>query len=246
MLVDRQIERSEPSWREPAERRLGPQQSQQWVNTGTSIDYGSSGDAGRFAEYNERLTNRERSLVRGLREVRSLSAGVELPEPMRERAAYLYRAAAREDLLTGRSIDGIAAACVYVAAREQRQPITVDYLAEFSPLAASKVRLHVQVVKSELPVSVPPAHPRDFLPLVASRLDLEPAVERRATEALERVTSEEVHVGKHPAAIAATVVYAVANDAGHDLTQETVATAADVSTVTISRRHQEIREILPA
>jgi transcription initiation factor TFIIB len=238
------LERSEPRWREGADRRLGPEKSIQWLDTGSEIGNSGAGSPERFARYDNRLTNSERSVVRGLREVRSVSAGIELPTPMRERAAYLYRRCAGNDLLVGRSIEAFAAAGVFIAARERHYPATIDRVAAHSPVSASTVRHHVHVVKAELDVTVPPAHPRDFLALVASRLDVGPSVERSAAQYLERVTAEEVHIGKHPAAVAATAVYVAANEAGHDLTQAATAHAGNVSKITISRHTQDIHSVV--
>jgi transcription initiation factor TFIIB len=197
----------------------------------------------RFTRYNDRLTNAERSLVAGLREVKSLSAQLELPETTRERAAYWYREAVDTGLLKGRSLEATAAACVFIAAREQHRPVTIDWLAECSPMSASKVRHHVQVVRAELSVNLPPAHPRDFIRLIVSRLSLDMETERRAVAYMEQVTAAEAHVGKHPVAVAATVVYTAATDGGLGLTQQAVASAAAVSTVTISRQYQQISDI---
>ena len=219
VLSETQIEHSEPRWKSAEDQRLGPQQSLQWINTGTSISYSPSYSK-RFTQYNNRLTSKERSVVSGLHEIRGLSASVELPESMRERAAYWYRKAARENLLHGRSIEGLAAGCVYLAARERHHPITAERLEQHSPISAAKIRHHIQVIRMELSVTIPPAHPRDFLPLISSRLSLSPAVEQVAHRHLEWVTTDEYHVGKHPSAIAATMVYSAANEAGEKLTQQ--------------------------
>jgi transcription initiation factor TFIIB len=244
VLSEERLEHSEPQWRDGADRRLGPTKSIQWLDTGSKVGHTEAGTPERFAQYDDRLTNSERSVVRGLREVRSISAGIELPTPMRERAAYLYRRCAGNGLLVGRSIEAFAAAGVFIAARERHYPATVDRLAAHSPVSASSIRHHVHVVKEKLDVTAPPAHPRDFLALVASRLDVGPSVERSAAQYLERITAEEVHIGKHPAAVAATAVYVAANEAGDDLMQAAAANAGNVSVVTISRHTQDIQSIV--
>lgn len=244
VVADQRLERSEPWWTDRENRRLGPKQSAQWVNAGTDITPSAIDDSYRLVRYNNRLTNDEQSLATGLREIRCLSSSLELAQQTRERAAYLYREAARQRLLKGRSIEAFAAACVFIATREENNPMTIDWVERHSPISGSKIRHHVRVLRSELSISIPPAHPRDFLPLIASRLSLDPTVEHRAAQYMERVTEDEIHVGKHPAAVAAAVAYAAANDAGVEVIQDSVATAADVSVVTISRRHQEVREVL--
>lgn len=239
-----QLERSEPHWRPGSERRLGPQQSLSWVNAGTTISRTPTDHSPRFERYNDRLTNSERSLATGLREIRSLAAGIELPEFIRERASYLYRKVAAEGLLKGRSIEALSAACVFLATREQRRPVTIDSIAEFSPVETATIRHHTHVIQSEFAVNIPPAHPRDFLPLVVSRLNIDVSIEHRAARYLEQVTVEEIHVGKHPAAIAATVVYAAVCDTGGEITQQEVADAADVAAVTISRQYQAVQAVV--
>lgn len=246
VVEDTPIEHSEPQWRDYEDRRLGPQQSQQWVNTGTTIALSVRGDEGPLIRYNERLQNNERSLVSGLREIRNVAAAVELPQSIREQAAYRYRKTVQKGLLKGRSIEGFAAACVFLAARERRHPITLSQLALFSPISESKIRNHIGVLRIEFELSIPPARPQDFLPRVVSDLDFGADVERRAAAYLDRVTEEELHVGKHPAAVAATAVYAAATDLERPVCQQTAADAADASAVTISRRYQEIQELLPS
>lgn len=163
---------------------------------------------------------------------------------MRERAAYWYRNVVEQELLQGRSIEGFAAAAVYVAARERHYPVTIDGLAEFCPGSAQDIRHHMSVLNSEFSVTIQPAEPKDFLPSIISKLPVAQTVEYRTNQLIESVMENGYHVGKHPAAIAATAVYAVANDGEEDIKQETVAAVADISKVTVSRHHQKISEIL--
>lgn len=246
VVDDNQLEHSEPVWRDAEHRRLGPQQSNQWLNTGTKISWEPSGNAERLIRYNERLTSSERSLASGLHELRNLAASIELPTHARERASYWYRQAVQERLLKGRSIEAFAAACVFIAARERRYPITLSTLATVSPVTESKIRNHLRVLQATFDVTLPPAHPRDFLPKIVSDLDLSVAVERQAARYLEHAAAEEVHVGKHPAAVAATAIYAATKDLDSEQapTQQTIADAADVSPVTISRHYQDLQALI--
>lgn len=163
---------------------------------------------------------------------------------MRERAAYWYRKVVQEELLQGRSINGFAAASVYVAARERHYPITIDGLEEVCPVSAQDIRHHMSVLNNEFSVTIQPAEPQDFLPSIISKLPVGRSVEVQSKELLESVIEEGYHVGKHPAAIAATTVYAVLHQGEESLKQETIASVADVSKVTVSRHHQEISKLL--
>jgi len=53
-----------------------------------------------------------------LSEMEKLKQKLSLSDAITERSAYLYRKAARAQLIRGRSIKGVVGACVYVACRE--------------------------------------------------------------------------------------------------------------------------------
>lgn len=240
------MELSEPSWLDEANRRLGPRQSQQWLSAGSCVGHGteqaSDGSHGRLVRYNTRLRPDERSLVHGLQEVRSLAASLELPDTITERAAYWFRTATSKGLLNGRSIEAMSAAVMYIAARERELPITKATVADQSPISEDRVRGHVGVLQAQLSVSIKPAMPQAFLPKLASKLSVSEAHERQARKLLEATVAANVHIGKHPAGVAGAAIYTTAGDDHSQLTQSEVAAPADVSSITICRRHQQLQK----
>ena len=239
------MELSEPSWVDEADRRLGPRQSQRWLSAGSCIGRAGTrpktNGSDRFVRYNARLRPEERSLVHGLREVRSLTASLELPAPVAERAAYWFRTATSKGLLNGRSIEAMCAGVMYIAARERELPITKATVAERSPISEDRIRGHVGVLQAQLSVSIKPATPQEFLPKLASELSIADSHERQARELLEAAVEANVHVGKHPAGVAGAAIYTTATNSGRQLTQTEVAEAAGVSSITICRRHQQLQ-----
>jgi transcription initiation factor TFIIB len=171
-----------------------------------------------------------------------LTAGLELPESVAERAAYWFRTAASKGLLNGRSIEAMSAACVYIAARERELPVTKTAVADRSPISEDRVRGHVGVLQAQLSVSIKPSNPQDFLPKLASELSISVAHERRAKELLEAAVTANIHIGKHPAGVAGAAIYTTATNTDTELTQNKVADAADVSPITICRHHQQLQK----
>ncbi|OYR79693.1 transcription initiation factor IIB, partial [Halorubrum ezzemoulense] len=62
-------------------------------------------------------TKRDRNKVYAYTEIRRLTGVLELPDSVRDAACALFDSAQGESLLRGRSLEGFAAACVYVACR---------------------------------------------------------------------------------------------------------------------------------
>ncbi|MFB6202416.1 MAG: transcription initiation factor IIB family protein, partial [Halorhabdus sp.] len=75
----------------------------------------------RLRTWNERFRTRdskERNLKQALGEIDRMASALGLPENVRETASVIYRRALDEDLLPGRSIEGVATASLYAAARQ--------------------------------------------------------------------------------------------------------------------------------
>jgi transcription initiation factor TFIIB len=196
------------------------------------------GDAGAhtLVRYNNRLEYSTRALKAGLREVRSLCAACELSTPTEERAAYLYREASRADLLQGRSRESIAATCVYTAARRYGQPVTLGDIAAASPVAEERISSDYRTLLRELDLGLQPPEPQEFLAKVATEAGVPYRVQRRARAVLEEIAEVGGHVGQSPSGVAAAAVYLAAQECDYSVTQATVAEAAGVSTVTVSRQ----------
>jgi Transcription initiation factor TFIIIB, Brf1 subunit/Transcription initiation factor TFIIB len=89
----------------------------------------------RLRKWNERFRTRDskdRNLKQALGEVDRMASAQGLPDNVRETASVIYRRALEEDLLPGRSIEGVSTACVYAAARMAGVPRSLDQIAEVS------------------------------------------------------------------------------------------------------------------
>ena len=61
----------------------------------------------------------ERNLATAMTELNRLSGAMYLPDNIKESAAMIYRKAVKKNLIRGRSIDGVVAASLYAACRQQ-------------------------------------------------------------------------------------------------------------------------------
>lgn len=238
VLSQHPIERSEPGWKPREQRRMGPATSVNHESVGTTL-WGNSNDrTGVLEHHNNRLEYSTRALKTGLREVRALCTGCELSEPTEEHAAYLYRRASQEGLLKGRSQESIAGACVYTATRRYSQPVTLSDVATASPVTEQRISSDYRTLLKELGIGLRPPEPQEFLPKIATATGVPFRIQRRSRELLEKATGDGTHIGQSPSGVAAAAVYAAAEEYNEPLTQEVVAEAAGVSTVTISRQYQ--------
>ncbi|MFB6124678.1 MAG: transcription initiation factor IIB family protein [Halanaeroarchaeum sp.] len=199
----------------------------------------------RLRKWNERFRTRdakERNLKQALGEIDRMASATGLPDNVREMASVIYRRALEEDLLPGRSIEGVATSCVYAAARQAGVPRSLDEITDVSRVGKDEIARTYRYIVRELGLEVKPADPTSYVPRFASELGLSDEAQHRARELLENAKEKGVHSGKSPVGLAAAAVYAAALLTNEKTTQANVSEVADISEVTIRNRYHELLE----
>jgi transcription initiation factor TFIIB len=199
----------------------------------------------RLRTWNERFRtqdSKERNLKQALSEIGRLMSALGLPRSTRETAGVIYRRALEEDLLPGRSIEGVATAAVYAAARQAGTPRSLDEVNHVSRIGRMELMRTYRYIARELNLEIKPADPTDYLPRFASDLDLSEEAERRAHELLDTAVSRGYASGKSPVGLAAAALYAGALLVDEKTTQSAVSSVCDISEVTIRNRYKELLE----
>ncbi|GGM66413.1 transcription initiation factor TFIIB [Halarchaeum rubridurum] len=192
---------------------------------------------GRFA------SRAERDLAHAFGEIARLVAAVDLSRAVRESACALYRRAQNENLIRGRSIEGVAAAAVYAACRQDGVVLSPTDLAAVSSCTVREVRRTYGVLNTELALATPIVDAAGFLPRIAAACDVSADVQQRARELVEKAREAGYVNGRSQAGVAAGCLYLASIEAGRRVTQARLANAADVSTATLRSRLKEIRDL---
>ncbi|MFC6771554.1 transcription initiation factor IIB [Halorubrum trueperi] len=186
----------------------------------------------------------ERNLAHGLGEVRRIASVLELSGPVRDQACQLFRSAQTEDLLRGRSIEAIAAASVYGVCRCNGHSRLLDDVVDAARVEQSRVTNAYKTLNIELRLPTQPVGPSEFIPQLASELDVPANIRQRARRLAERSESRGAVSGVKPSGFAAACLYNAGREEGRWLTQSEVAEAASVTAPTI-RSHQDVlRELV--
>ncbi|VTT88242.1 Transcription initiation factor B [Halorubrum sp. DM2] len=199
----------------------------------------------RLRTWNERFRTRdskERNLKQALGEIDRMASALGLPDNVRETASVIYRRALDEDLLPGRSIEGVSTSSLYAAARQAGTPRSLDEIAAVSRVEKDEIARTYRYVVRELKLEIQPADPESYVPRFASDLGLSDEAERRARSLLETAKEQGIHSGKSPVGLAAAAVYAASLLVNEKVTQSEVSEVANISEVTIRNRYHELLE----
>jgi transcription initiation factor TFIIB len=199
----------------------------------------------RLRTWNERFRTRdskERNLKQALGEIDRMASALGLPDNVRETASVIYRRALDDDLLPGRSIEGVATSALYAAARMAGTPRSLDEITTVSRVGKDEISRTYRYVVRELKLEIEPADPEQYVPRFASDLDLSDESERHARQLLRTAKEQGIHSGKSPVGLAAAAIYAASLLANEKVTQSEVSEVANISEVTIRNRYHELLE----
>ncbi|GAB6879387.1 transcription initiation factor IIB family protein [Halorubrum gandharaense] len=188
-------------------------------------------------------SKRERNRVYAYTEIRRVVGALELPDSIRDTACSLFDSAQETNLLRGRSLEGFASACVYVACRTADVARTVEEVCEAAKADEAEHRAAFDAMNRELGLPIGPTAPAEYLPRFASELECAPAVERRARALAERAVAEGYANGRNPVGVAAACLYTAGRQAdAPGITQQEAADLADVTAVTVRRTYVDLTE----
>lgn len=245
-----------PEWRsfdDESRKRTGapltPSRHDEGIST--EIGYSTSAPARRKRRLARMRTQHRRAstpskVARNRREafveIRRMVGRLSLPRAVRDQACVLFASAQDDDLIRGRSLEGIATAAVYASCRTTGISRTLAEVAAVSRLGRERLKTCYAVLNRELGLETGPIDPAEYLPRFASELDLETTVERRARELAARATQEGITSGRNPAGVAAACLYTAAREFDLALTQSAAAGVADVSAATLRGTYQALSE----
>ncbi|MES3516422.1 MAG: transcription initiation factor IIB [Natronomonas sp.] len=214
---------------------------------GRSISSEKRSQMHRLRKWQERIRTKdagERNLQFALSEIDRMSSALGVPRSVREVASVIYRRALDEDLIRGRSIEGVATAALYAACRQEGIPRSLDEVAEVARVEQKEIGRTYRYIAQELSLALEPVDPVQYVPRFCSELGLSEEVEQKTREIIEVTAEKGMLSGKSPTGYAAAAIYAASLLCNEKKTQREVADVAQVTEVTIRNRYQEQIEAL--
>ena len=214
---------------------------------GRSISSEKRSQMHRLRKWQERIRTKdagERNLQFALSEIDRMSSALGVPRSVREVASVIYRRALDDDLIRGRSIEGVATSALYAACRQEGIPRSLDEVGEVARVEQKEIGRTYRYIAQELSLGLEPVDPVQYVPRFCSELELSEEVEQKTREIIEVTAEQGMLSGKSPTGYAAAAIYAASLLCNEKKTQREVANVAQVTEVTIRNRYQEQIEAL--
>jgi len=182
----------------------------------------------------------ERNLTQALQELERISSNLGLPQDVRETAALIYRKAVKENMIRGRSIEGVVAASIYAACRMLDIPRTLDEIASVTRVKKREIGRVYRMMVRTLKLSIMPSKPEDYIDRFCAKLKLSGEVKKKAYEIIKEAEQQHILSGRGPTGVAAAAIYIASIIVDERRTQREVAEVAGVTEVTIRNRYKEL------
>lgn len=199
----------------------------------------------RLRTWQNRVANSlERNLRIALSELKRISSALKLTNSVEEEAARIYALACQRNLVRGRPMEAVVAACLYASCRRFDVPRTLDEFSQVSDLTKKDVGRTYRYIVRNLDIKILPSNAVDYLPKLCAQLNLGPDIQTLAAELVQKSQRLEFTSGRTPNGVAAASLYVAAVIKGERRTQRQVADAAGITEVTIRNRYQEMEDEL--
>lgn len=149
----------------------------------------------------------ERNLLAAFKIISLMCERIGLPRLIADRAKQLYKLVEDEKLTKGKVNDGIVAACIYVACRQEKVPRTFKEISALTLVSKKDIGRCYKLIAPLLENRVSTVSMEDFMARFCSHLNLGMDVHRLAVAILKKVTELGVAAGKSPTSISAAGLF---------------------------------------
>ena len=186
----------------------------------------------------------ERNLAFALSELTKVAYKLNLPKNVLETASVLYRRVVRRRLIRGRSIQGVAAASIYMACRQCNIIRTLEEVSRAAHITKKEGGRNYRFLLRKMQTKVPPVDPKNYVSKFINHLALSGDTESIAMKILDLAIELRLTSGRGPAGIAAAATYIASLLTDERRTQGEIARRARVTEVTIRNRYKELTQKL--
>lgn len=190
------------------------------------------------------LSWKSRNLIVAITELKRLSHLLHLPTHIKNEALKLYKQTYSANILRGRSILGMVAACIYYTTKQKQVPRTYQDILNESSVAPERVKKCYKILVRKLNLKVHVIDPLLLIPKYVSSLGLSNDVEKTTIHLLKIYMQRSSLTGRSPNGICAGAIYFATKLKNIKITQKRIAKAVGVSEVTLRSRCKEIMQCI--
>jgi len=193
------------------------------------------------ARRNTSVASTERALINAFRILANMADRINLPKTIVDRASLLFKKINDGGRMRGRSNEAIAAACLYIACRQEGVPRTFKEIVAVSTVNKRDIgRCFKIILKSHEDTKVGLVDSGDFLSRFCGLLGLTREIQRAATSISKKASDLELTEGRSPVSVAAASIYMASQASSDKRSHAEIAAIAGVAETTLKQCYKLI------
>eukprot|EP01137_Pigoraptor_chileana_P022382 Opistho-2@87252 len=214
------------------------------IHLNTQIASGpNSRDLGRIHGKMHKEHGHDKHFLEALNEIRQMSDRIQLTLNICERAKQLYRQIFEHGALKGRKMEAVAAACIYIACRQENVPRTFkEICAVANNVPVKEIGRCYKFISQTLEIqsTMNTIKSDDYMARFCSLLRLPKNIENAAKHVAVQAGNLNLTSGKNPVSVAAAAIYMVSQVSDFPKSQKDIRDIAGVADVTIRNAYRDI------
>ncbi|NHI91223.1 MAG: transcription initiation factor IIB family protein [Candidatus Lokiarchaeota archaeon] len=185
------------------------------------------------------------NFIRGLHNIKTICANLELPNQIEEEAASFFRKFQKLNKTQGRSIIKICLCCVYLAAKSRNNQYIIDELSSrFDSITKKELIKLSNFIAEQINFSLTNNDPSLYLTQIIQKGGFPKDLLGESLGIIQKIRNLNTFQGKSPQTIAAAAIYIVCKKNKLKITQKAISLAARISRKSLSLRIKEIKSFL--
>ena len=197
-------------------------------------------DLRRAAKWNTHMTWEKRNMLIAITELKRIGSNLNFPDRVKKAAVRLYKEVFKRNLLRGRSINGMVAACAYFVCKKERVPITLQEILDEASINQNIVKKCYKILVRELNLKSPHIDPVSLIPRYCADLGLGIDIEKETIKVLSKFIERSSICGKDPKGLCAGAIYLIAKLKNRKISQKEISRVINVTEVTLRSRYKEL------
>lgn len=196
-------------------------------------------DNGGFSKWQKSgISSGDRGLLVAFRTISDMADKLNLPTSIVDRCNLLFKQVHEEKQVKGRSNDAVAAACLYIACRQEGVPRSFKEICAVSRHSKKEIGRCFKLILKSLGTQVDTVNTGDFMSRFCSNLGFGPQIQKAASHIAQKATELDVAPGRVYLSVAAAAIYMASQASDQKKTQKEVGDVVGVADSTIRQSYR--------
>ncbi|MFX0007058.1 MAG: transcription initiation factor IIB family protein [Promethearchaeota archaeon] len=204
----------------------------------------NNSDLKRASKRDSHLTWKSRNFLIATIEIKRIGHVLNLPIYVKEAILKLYKKTYRRDLLRGRSINGMVAACIYYICKHKKIPRTFSEVIAESSAKKEDIMNCFKILIKEFNLKIPVTDPISLISKYCANLSFTSETEMLAIKILKTYYEKYSLGGVDPKGLCAGSLYLASKLKNQRINQKKIADVVGTTVVTLRSRYRDLLKSL--